>query len=104
MKNVVKLQHYCFPRERKQEIGRFIEYCNHVQYHESLNNVKPVDVYAGRNRQILDSREKITRRTLQMRRWLNLGNTNCVSKFLPQVAHIALTTHTGREIIFTKKY
>ena len=79
MKNVVKLQHYYFPWELEQEIGRFIEYYNHERYHESLNNVKPVDVYEGRNRQILDRREKIKRRTLQMRRQLNLGNTKCVS-------------------------
>ena len=79
MKNVVKLQHYYFPWELEQEIGRFIEYYNHERYHESLNNVKPVDVYEGRNRQILDRREKIKRRTLQMRRQLDLGNTKCVS-------------------------
>ena len=59
MKNVVKLQNYYFPWELEQEIGRFIEYYNHERYHESLNNVKPVDVYEGRNRQILDRREKI---------------------------------------------
>ena len=79
MKNVVKLQHYYFPWELEQEIGRFIEYYNHERYHESLNNVKPVDVYEGRNRQILDRREKIKRRTLQMRRQLDLGNTKWVS-------------------------
>ena len=79
MKNVVKLQHYYFPWELEQEIGRFIEYYNHERYHESLNNVKPVDVYEGRNRQILDRREKIKRRTLQLRRLLNLGNAKCNS-------------------------
>ena len=79
MKNVVKLQHYYFPWELEQEIGRFIKYYNHERYHESLNNVKPVDVYEGRNRQILDRREKIKRRTLQLRRLLNLGDAQCIS-------------------------
>ena len=79
MKNVVKLQHYYFPWELEQEIGKFIEYYNHARYHESLNNVKPVDVYEGRSRQILERREKIKQRTLQMRRQLNLGNTKCIS-------------------------
>ena len=79
MKNVVKLQHYYFPWELEQEIGRFIEYYNHARYHESLNNVKPVDVYEGRSKQILERREKIKQRTLQMRRQLNLGNAKCVS-------------------------
>ena len=79
MKNVVKLEHSYFPCELEQEIGRFIEYYNHERYHESLNNVKPVDVYEGRSRQILDRREKIKQRTLQLRRRLNLGNTKCAS-------------------------
>lgn len=48
MKNVVKLQHYYMPWELEREIGRFIEYYNHERYHESLSNLKPVDVYEGR--------------------------------------------------------
>ena len=79
MKNVVKLQHYYLPWELEQEIGRFIEYYNHERYHESLNNLKPVDVYEGRGKQILDRREIIKRKTLQRRRELNLGNAECVS-------------------------
>ena len=79
MKNVVKLQHYYMPWELEQEIGRFMQYYNHERYHESLKNLKPVDVYEGRGRQILDRREMIKRRTLQMRRELNLGNAKCLS-------------------------
>ena len=79
MKNVVKLQHYYMPWELEQEIARFIDYYNHERYHESLSNLKPVDVYEGREKQILDRREKIKQRTLQMRRQLNLGNVKCVS-------------------------
>jgi len=66
VKNVVKLRHYNFPRELEQEIGRLIEYYNHERYHESLNNVRPVDIYEGRNEQILGIQERIKRRTLQM--------------------------------------
>ena len=79
MKNVVKLQHYYFPWELEQEIGRFIEYYNHDRYHESLNNVKPVDVYEGRSKQILARRQKIKRRTLQLRSQLSLGNAKYIS-------------------------
>jgi len=79
MKNVVKLQHYYMPWELEQEIGKFIEYYNNDRYHESLNNVKPVDVYEGRSKQILNRREKIKRKTLQMRHELNLGNAKCLS-------------------------
>ncbi len=79
MKNIVKLQHYYFPWELEQEIGKFIEYYNNERYHESLNNVKPVDVYEGRSKQILDRRQEIKRKTLQMRRKLNLGTAKCIS-------------------------
>ena len=79
MKNVVKLQHYYMPWELEQEIGRFMEYYNNGRYHESLKNLKPVDVYEGRGRQILDRRELIKRKTLLMRRKLNLGNAECIS-------------------------
>lgn len=61
MKNVVKLQHFFLPLELEQEIGRFIEYYNHERYHESLNNLKPVDVYEGRGKQILDRRKRSNR-------------------------------------------
>ena len=72
MKNEVRLQHYYFPEELEQEIGRFIDYYNNERYHESLNNVTPADVYFGRNREIETRRERIKRRTLKRRRKLNL--------------------------------
>ena len=68
MKNVVKLQNYFMPWELEQEIGRFMEYYNNERYHESLKNLKPVDVYDGRGKQILDRREQIKQRALRMKR------------------------------------
>jgi len=38
-----------------------------------------VDVYESRGQQILDQRERIKRKTLQMRRQLNLGNAECIA-------------------------
>jgi transposase InsO family protein len=29
-------------------IGQFVEYYNHFQYHKSLDNVAPANVYLGR--------------------------------------------------------
>ncbi len=79
MKNVVKLQHYFMPWELEREIAWFMEYYSHGRYHESLKNLKPVDVHEGRGQQILDRREIIKRKTLQRRRQLNLGNAECLS-------------------------
>jgi hypothetical protein len=37
-------------------------------YHESLHNVTPADVYFGRDKAILQQRERIKRKTLEARR------------------------------------
>jgi len=62
MKNVIKLQNYYLPGELQQEIGQFVEYYNNRRYHESLNNLTPVDVYEGRSRQIRPSRRRVAAR------------------------------------------
>ncbi len=72
MKNEVKLQHYYFPEELRLEVERFIEYYNNHRYHESLRNVTPADVYFGRYKKIEEKREKIKRRTLELRKKQNL--------------------------------
>ncbi|MDC1380733.1 IS3 family transposase, partial [Octadecabacter sp.] len=41
---------------------------NHQRYHESLNNVTPSDVHFGRDKAILQQRERIKRKTLETRR------------------------------------
>jgi putative transposase len=74
MKNIINLNHYYFPGELENEIERFVDYYNHERYHESIQNLTPADVYAGREREILTERERIKRKTLQMRRLQNQEN------------------------------
>ena len=76
MKNVIKLQNYYLPGELQQEIGEFVEYYNNHRYHESLNNLTPADVYAGRSRQILTDRDRIKKKTMMIRRQQNLSGSN----------------------------
>ncbi len=73
MKNVVKLEHYYTPWELERAIARFVEHYNHRRVHESLCNVTPADMYAGRQQAILCRRERIKRETLARRRRENLG-------------------------------
>ena len=54
-------------------IDIFVEYYNNHRYHEALNNVTPADVYYGRDQKILMRREKIKKKTMQLRR-----KQNCV--------------------------
>ena len=72
MKNEVKLNNYYFPEHLSKEIGRFIDYYNNHRYHESLNNVKPADVYFGRNTDIERKRRETKWRTLRQRKRTNL--------------------------------
>jgi hypothetical protein len=54
------------------KIERFVDYYNHRRYHESLDNLTPADVYAGRASGILAEREEIKKRTMMRRRMENL--------------------------------
>src|SRR6516164_444664 len=72
MKNVVKLDVYHSPWELERAIGRFVEHYNHRRLHESLQNVTPADMYAGRQGAILNRRARIKRATLARRKRENL--------------------------------
>lgn len=72
MKNLIKLDHYYFPEELERALSSFVHWYNNERYHESLQNLKTVDVYEGRTREILTERERIKRRTMRQRRQQNL--------------------------------
>jgi putative transposase len=48
MKNVINLDNYFYPWELEKRLEEFVTYYNHERYHESLDNLTPADVYAGR--------------------------------------------------------
>lgn len=73
MKNVVTLQNYYIPDELVREIDKFVEYYNNRRYHEGIGNMKPVDVYFGRSKEIESERRKTKIRTLLKRRVQNLA-------------------------------
>ena len=68
MKNRILLENYYLPGDLERQIGAFVDYYNNQRYHESLNNVTPADVYFGRDKAILEQRERIKRKTLEARR------------------------------------
>ena len=74
MKNVINLENYYYPWELEKRIEEFVNYYNHERYHESINNLTPADVYAGRGEEILTKREKIKQQTMKIRRMKNLYN------------------------------
>ena len=72
-KNVVKLDTYYYPWELEQSIAGFVHYYNHERYHESLQNLRPADVYFGRDETILNRRERLKQKTLLSRKEENLS-------------------------------
>jgi transposase InsO family protein/transposase-like protein len=74
MKNILLLNNYYLPDTLEAEIGRFVDYYNNERYHEAIDNLRPVDVYEGRAREIITEREVIKIETMQRRRKENLRN------------------------------
>lgn len=58
-KNRVLLENYFLPSDLARQIEAFFEHDNHQRYHESLENVTPVDAYSGRATAIIQRLEKI---------------------------------------------
>ena len=72
LKNIIKLENYFFPEELENAVSKFVYYYNHHRYHESLNNLKPADVYYGKGHAIIEKRRKIKMRTMRSRRQIYL--------------------------------
>jgi transposase InsO family protein len=68
LKNRILLENYYLPGDLEGRIGAFVDHYNHRRYHESLNNLTPADVYFGHAQAILQKREDIKRRTIELRR------------------------------------
>jgi len=68
LKNRILLENYFLPGDLEAQIAAFVDNYNHRRYHESLDNLTPADVYLGRGQTILLQRERIKRRTIELRR------------------------------------
>ena len=68
LKNRILLENYFYPADLKTQIEAFVEHYNHQRYHESIQNLTPADVYFGRDKAILNQRERIKKKTMQTRR------------------------------------
>lgn len=73
MKNVILLDHYYLPGELENVIDEYINYYNNERYHEGINNLRPVDVFNGKSKEILTQRRLIKNETLAFRKLQNLN-------------------------------
>jgi len=67
LKNRILLENYYLPGDLEAQIDAFVGHYNHQRYHESLKNLTPADVYFGRGQTILLKRERIKRKTIELR-------------------------------------
>jgi putative transposase len=77
MKSVILLDNYYLPGDLEREIDKYIEYYNNERYHEGINNMKPVDVYNGKSKEIETYRSRIKKETLGYRKLQNLNYLYC---------------------------
>jgi len=73
LKNVINLEHYYFPEVLKKAIADYVNFYNNERYHESINNLRPADVYFNRSKEILTQRQIIKMDTMRIRKYQNLG-------------------------------
>ncbi|HML45039.1 MAG TPA: IS3 family transposase [Hyphomicrobium zavarzinii] len=68
LKSRILLENYYLPGDLERAVADFVDHYNHRRYHESLDNLTPADVYFGRAARILERRQEIKRRTIELRR------------------------------------
>jgi len=68
MKNLILLDNYYSPAELEARISEWIYYYNNQRYHEAIDNVAPCDRFFGRDKKILEQRQRIKAETMQQRR------------------------------------
>jgi hypothetical protein len=74
MKNIVKLDNYYYPNELESKVEEFVNYYNKERYHESIDNITPEQMFNGERRSILTKRDRTKRKTLKLRKKLNLSH------------------------------
>jgi putative transposase len=68
LKNRILLENYFLPGDLELQTKAFVDRHNNNRYHESLKNLTPADVYFGRRQAILEQRERIKEKTIELRR------------------------------------
>jgi len=72
MKNILLQDNYYIPEELNEQISRWVDYYNNRRYHEEIDNVTPADKYFGRGRAILRQRGITKKKTMEIRKSINM--------------------------------
>jgi hypothetical protein len=70
MKNLILLDNYYSPPLLEARISEWVDYYNNQRYHEAIDNVTPSDRFFGRDKEILEQRQRTKVKTMNLRRSL----------------------------------
>jgi transposase InsO family protein len=68
MKNLILLDNYYSPSELEARISEWVDHYNNQRYHEAIDNVTPCDRFFGRDKEILEHRQRTKTETMRQRR------------------------------------
>ena len=74
-KSSINLFTYESPMALISAMEEFVPYYNYDRYNEALQNVAPADVYYGKRELILMRPDEVKRKTLEIRKMINLSPT-----------------------------
>jgi transposase InsO family protein len=70
MKNLILLDNYYSPAELEARVSEWVDHYNNHRYHEAIDNVTPSDRFFGRDKEILEQRQRTKEETMSLRRKL----------------------------------
>jgi len=68
MKNLILLDNYYSLSELETRISEWVDYYKNHRYHEAIDNVTPSDRFFGKDKEILEQRQRTKAETMQLRR------------------------------------
>ena len=68
MKNLILLDNYYSPAELDARISEWVNHYNNQRNHEAIDNVTPRDRFFGRDKEILEQRQRTKMKTIRQRR------------------------------------
>ena len=68
MKNLLLLDNYYSPTQLQARISEWVDHYNNERYHEAIDNVTPSDRFFGRDKEILEQRQRTKTETIHQRR------------------------------------
>jgi hypothetical protein len=91
MKNLILLDNYYSPSELEARIDEWVDYYNNHRYHEAIDNVTPSDRFYGKDKEILEQRQRTKTETKVRYQYSRQGSQEKSMDYLEFIARV--TSH-----------